>query len=53
MPVALGAVLAGNATGRHSPDAITVFDSSGFALQDLALAAALLRRHTHRQEDHQ
>lgn len=44
-PVALGAVLAG-ATGRTSPDEITVFDSSGFALQDLTLAAALLRRHS-------
>ncbi|WP_439658756.1 ornithine cyclodeaminase family protein [Lentzea sp. HUAS TT2] len=44
-PVALGAVLAG-AAGRTSPDEITVFDSSGFALQDLTLAAALLRRHS-------
>lgn len=43
-PVALGAVLAGAATGRTSPEEITVFDSSGFALQDLTLAAALLRR---------
>ncbi|SMC54438.1 ornithine cyclodeaminase family protein [Lentzea albidocapillata] len=43
-PVALGAVLAGDATGRTSPEEITVFDSSGFALQDLTLAAALLRR---------
>ncbi|MEV6716658.1 ornithine cyclodeaminase family protein [Lentzea sp. NPDC051208] len=43
-PVALGAVLAGDAPGRTSPEEITVFDSSGFALQDLTLAAALLRR---------
>lgn len=42
---ALGAVLTGVAEGRRSPDDITVFDSSGFALQDLTLAAALLRRH--------
>ncbi|MFB8275081.1 ornithine cyclodeaminase family protein [Nocardia colli] len=42
---ALGAVLTGAAEGRRSPDDITVFDSSGFALQDLTLAAALLRRH--------
>ncbi|MGW6447395.1 ornithine cyclodeaminase family protein [Lentzea sp. NPDC055074] len=46
VPVALGAVLAGDATGRTSPEEITVFDSSGFALQDLTLAAALLRRKT-------
>ncbi|MET9224364.1 ornithine cyclodeaminase family protein [Lentzea sp. NPDC003310] len=45
-PVALGAVLAGTVTGRTSPTEITVFDSSGFALQDLTLAAALLRRHS-------
>ncbi|GLZ29213.1 ornithine cyclodeaminase [Lentzea sp. NBRC 105346] len=43
-PVALGAVLAGEAEGRRSPQDVTVFDSSGFALQDLTLAAALLRR---------
>ncbi|WP_245847864.1 ornithine cyclodeaminase family protein [Lentzea kentuckyensis] len=43
-PVALGAVLAGAAAGRTSAEQITVFDSSGFALQDLTLAAALLRR---------
>nr|WP_198152030.1 ornithine cyclodeaminase family protein [Kibdelosporangium sp. MJ126-NF4]CEL23134.1 Ornithine cyclodeaminase [Kibdelosporangium sp. MJ126-NF4]CTQ90272.1 Ornithine cyclodeaminase (EC 4.3.1.12) [Kibdelosporangium sp. MJ126-NF4] len=50
---ALGAVLAGRAEGRQSATDITVFDSSGFALQDLTLAAALLRRHaTHTQEDH-
>ncbi|ONI76052.1 ornithine cyclodeaminase family protein [Actinosynnema sp. ALI-1.44] len=43
-PTPLTAVLAGDAEGRRSPDDITVFDSSGFALQDLTLAAALLRR---------
>ncbi|SER71766.1 ornithine cyclodeaminase [Lentzea xinjiangensis] len=43
-PVALGAVLAGEADGRTAREQITVFDSSGFALQDLTLAAALLRR---------
>lgn len=46
----LGAVLAGAAQGRLSPQDITVFDSSGFALQDLTLAAALLRRHAIAQE---
>ncbi|MFI5916219.1 ornithine cyclodeaminase family protein [Dactylosporangium sp. NPDC051541] len=39
---ALGDVLHGTAAGRTGADDITVFDSSGFALQDLALAAALL-----------
>ncbi|MFD4669588.1 ornithine cyclodeaminase family protein [Lentzea sp. NPDC058450] len=43
-PTALGAVLTGEAAGRTSRDDVTVFDSSGFALQDLTLAAALLRR---------
>ncbi|MFI6166183.1 ornithine cyclodeaminase family protein [Nocardia sp. NPDC051052] len=45
VPTPLGAVLTGAAEGRCLPDDITVFDSSGFALQDLTLAAALLRRH--------
>ncbi|WP_329790521.1 ornithine cyclodeaminase family protein [Lentzea sp. DG1S-22] len=44
VPVALGAVLTGASEGRTSPEDTTVFDSSGFALQDLTLAAALLRR---------
>jgi alanine dehydrogenase len=36
----LGAVLAGDATGRPDPDAVTLFDSTGLAIQDLAIAAA-------------
>ncbi|MGI8716002.1 MAG: ornithine cyclodeaminase family protein [Solirubrobacteraceae bacterium] len=36
----LGAVLAGDAPGRPSPDAVTLFDSTGLAIQDLAVAAA-------------
>ncbi|HUQ56051.1 ornithine cyclodeaminase family protein [Lentzea sp.] len=44
VPVALGSVLAGTAAGRTSDEDVTVFDSSGFALQDLTLAAALLHR---------
>jgi ornithine cyclodeaminase len=40
---ALGDVLSGVWTGRANNEEITVFDSSGFALQDLAFAAALLR----------
>ena len=36
----LGAVLAGEAPGRPGPDAVTLFDSTGLAIQDLAVAAA-------------
>ena len=36
----LGDVLAGYAPGRQSPDDITVFDSTGLAIQDLAIALA-------------
>jgi ornithine cyclodeaminase/alanine dehydrogenase-like protein (mu-crystallin family) len=38
----LGAVLDGTATGRSSDDEITVFDSTGLAIQDLAIALAAL-----------
>jgi ornithine cyclodeaminase/alanine dehydrogenase-like protein (mu-crystallin family) len=38
----LGAVLAGSAAGRPGPDAVTMFDSTGLAIQDLAIAAAAL-----------
>lgn len=38
----LGAVLAGEATGRPGPQAVTLFDSTGLAIQDLAIAAAAL-----------
>jgi alanine dehydrogenase len=38
----LGAVLAGDAQGRRSDDEITVFDSTGLAIQDLAIALAAL-----------
>jgi ornithine cyclodeaminase/alanine dehydrogenase-like protein (mu-crystallin family) len=38
----LGAVLAGEARGRPGPDAVTLFDSTGLAIQDLAVAAAAL-----------
>jgi alanine dehydrogenase len=36
----LGAVLAGVAAGRPSSTAVTLFDSTGLAIQDLAIAAA-------------
>ena len=35
---AIGAVLVGDKKGRVSVDQITVFDSSGIALQDLSIA---------------
>jgi len=40
----LGHVLAGDAPGRTSDDEITVFDSTGLAIQDLAIALAALER---------
>ncbi len=36
----LGAVLAGDAAGRPGREAVTLFDSTGLAIQDLAIAAA-------------
>jgi ornithine cyclodeaminase/alanine dehydrogenase-like protein (mu-crystallin family) len=40
----LGAVLAGTAEGRRSPEEATVFDSTGLAIQDLAIALAAVER---------
>ena len=40
----LGAVLAGVAPGRKSDDEITTFDSTGLAIQDLAIALAAIER---------
>jgi alanine dehydrogenase len=40
----LGDVLAGKAEGRRSEDEITTFDSTGLAIQDLAIALAALER---------
>jgi alanine dehydrogenase len=40
----LGEVLAGRAKGRRSDDEITMFDSTGLAIQDLAIALAALER---------
>ena len=39
----LGDVLAGTAPGRPDPQAVTLFDSTGLAIQDLAVAAAALQ----------
>jgi ornithine cyclodeaminase/alanine dehydrogenase-like protein (mu-crystallin family) len=38
----LGAVLAGGAEGRRSDEEITTFDSTGLAIQDLAIALAAM-----------
>jgi ornithine cyclodeaminase/alanine dehydrogenase-like protein (mu-crystallin family) len=38
----IGDVLAGSAEGRRSPEEITAFDSTGLAIQDLAIARAAL-----------
>ncbi len=40
----LGAVVAGRAAGRESPEEITIFDSTGIALQDLVAAVAVYER---------
>jgi alanine dehydrogenase len=40
----LGAVLAGDRPGRESDDEITTFDSTGLAIQDLAVALAAMAR---------
>src|SRR4051795_9107843 len=41
----LGAVMTGAAEGRASDEEITLFDSTGLAIQDLAIAHALLEAH--------
>ena len=41
----LGGVLTGSVPGRSSPAAVTLFDSTGLAIQDLALCVALLEAH--------
>jgi ornithine cyclodeaminase/alanine dehydrogenase-like protein (mu-crystallin family) len=40
----LGAVLTGDAAGRASDEEITVFDSTGLAIQDLAIALAAIEK---------
>ena len=40
----LGAVLVGEADGRRSADEVTLFDSTGLAIQDLAIAKAAYAR---------
>jgi alanine dehydrogenase len=41
----LGAVLAGDAPGRASDEEITVFDSTGLAIQDLAISIEVVNRY--------
>ena len=41
----LGAVLTGAHPGRSAPDGVTLFDSTGLAIQDLALCLALIESH--------
>jgi alanine dehydrogenase len=41
----LGDVLTGAAPGRSGPDAVTMFDSTGLAIQDLAICLAVLEAH--------
>ena len=40
----LGRILAGDAEGRRSAEDITLFDSTGLAIQDLAIAIAALAK---------
>jgi alanine dehydrogenase len=41
----LGDVLTGAAPGRSGPEAMTLFDSTGLAIQDLAICLAVLEAH--------
>jgi ornithine cyclodeaminase/alanine dehydrogenase-like protein (mu-crystallin family) len=41
----LGAVMTGAATGRSSDDEVTLFDSTGLAIQDLAIVHAVMDAH--------
>jgi ornithine cyclodeaminase/alanine dehydrogenase-like protein (mu-crystallin family) len=40
----LGDVLVGNAEGRRGDEETTIFDSTGLAIQDLAIALAAMER---------
>ena len=42
--VALGAVISGDAEGRTADEEVTVFDSTGMGMQDLAAASLALRK---------
>jgi alanine dehydrogenase len=49
--VELGAVLAGDAAGRETSDEITVFDSTGLAIQDLAIGIEVVNRYGDRANE--
>ncbi|MBI4004178.1 MAG: ornithine cyclodeaminase family protein [Candidatus Omnitrophica bacterium] len=44
----LGEILIGKTRGRRDPREITVFDSTGLAIHDIALGAEIVRRAAHR-----
>jgi ornithine cyclodeaminase len=46
----IGAVIAGRAAGRTSDEQTTLFDSSGVAVQDLAVASLVLERASERSD---
>lgn len=48
----LGQVIVGKHPGRRSADEITLFDGTGVALQDLAVAAAILQRAKKPEQGH-
>ena len=48
----LGDVLSGTVEGRKADRDITVFDSTGLAIQDLAIALAAMARARARSSDH-
>jgi len=45
MVTELGAVLTGASPGRTGEDAVTLFDSTGLAIQDIAICLAVLEAH--------
>jgi alanine dehydrogenase len=47
----LGDVLAGAAAGRRSSDEVTVFDSTGLAIQDLAIGIEVVNRYADRANE--
>ena len=47
----LGAVLTGDSTGRTEAEAITVFDSTGLAIQDLAIGIEVVKRYEANERD--
>jgi ornithine cyclodeaminase len=48
---AIGDVISAGATGRQTPDDITVFDSSGLSIQDLYIGQRILAAWQQAQRD--